>query len=55
MERELFQINLPTLTDYQLEHLFHDARTVVIEASTKSGKTLGCIVWQAAITPPNPP
>ena len=42
------RITLPELTDYQREHLFHEARTVSIEASTKSGKTLGCIVWQAA-------
>ncbi len=40
------EIELPRLTDYQDEHLFHPARTVIIEASTKSGKTLGCIVWQ---------
>ncbi len=40
------RIKLPALTDYQHEHLFHPARTVVIEASTKSGKTFGCIVWQ---------
>ncbi len=40
------EIELPRLTDYQREHLFHPARTVIIEASTKSGKTLGCIVWQ---------
>ena len=40
------RIKLPALTEYQAEHLFHPARTVVIEASTKSGKTFGCIVWQ---------
>ncbi len=40
------RIKLPALTEYQGEHLFHKARTVVIEASTKSGKTFGCIVWQ---------
>lgn len=43
---EPIRIKLPVLTPYQLEHLFHEARTVVVEASTKSGKTLGCIVWQ---------
>lgn len=41
------RINLPELTGYQKEHLFHPARIVVVEASTKSGKTLGCIIWQA--------
>ena len=40
------RIRLPALTGYQHEHLFHDARTVNVEASTKSGKTLGCIIWQ---------
>jgi predicted phage terminase large subunit-like protein len=33
--------------------IFDDARYVVIEASTKSGKTVGCLVWlheQAALT-----
>lgn len=40
------EIELPRLTGYQREHLFHKARTVIVEASTKSGKTLGCIVWQ---------
>ncbi len=45
-KRDPIRIKLPALTDYQAEHLFHKARTVVIEASTKSGKTFGCIVWQ---------
>ncbi len=45
---DLIRIKLPELTDYQHEHLFHPARTVVIEASTKSGKTFGCIVWQGS-------
>ena len=35
----------PKLTDYQLAHIFHPARIVIIEASTKSGKTVGCIAW----------
>ncbi len=47
MANEPIRITLPELTDYQREHIFHPARVVVIEASTKSGKTVGCIVWQA--------
>ena len=39
-------IKFPQPTSYQREHIFHPARTVIIEASTKSGKTLGCILWQ---------
>ena len=37
----------PWLYDKQLEGIFNDARYSVIEASTKSGKTVGCIVWLA--------
>lgn len=42
----------PHLYDKQLDAIFNDARYAVIEASTKSGKTHGCICWlfeQAAI------
>src|SRR5215216_3475681 len=35
----------PTITDYQRSAIFHDERYGVIEATTKSGKTVGCIVW----------
>jgi hypothetical protein len=35
------------MTDLQLEGIFNSARYGVIEASTKSGKTHGCIVWIA--------
>ena len=37
----------PWLYDKQLEGIFNDARYSVIEASTKSGKTVGCMVWLA--------
>lgn len=37
----------PWLYDKQLEGIFNDARYGVIEASTKSGKTVGCMVWLA--------
>ena len=39
--------NLPTLYLKQDRAVFDPARIVCIEASTKSGKTAGCIVWQA--------
>lgn len=35
----------PWLYDKQLEGIFNTARYAVIEASTKSGKTIGCAVW----------
>ena len=35
----------PWLYPKQLQAIFHPARIVVIEASTKSGKTVGCLVW----------
>lgn len=35
----------PWLYQKQLEGIFNDKRYSVIEASTKSGKTVGCIVW----------
>ena len=42
----------PWLYPRQLEAIFHDKRYGCIEASTKAGKTVGCIAWlfeQAAI------
>jgi phage FluMu gp28-like protein len=42
----------PWLYPKQLEAIFHDKRYGFIEASTKAGKTVGCIAWlfeQAAI------
>jgi hypothetical protein len=35
----------PKLYDKQREAIFHDKRYGMVEASTKAGKTLGCIVW----------
>jgi hypothetical protein len=35
----------PWLAPYQLEALFCEQRYAVIEATTKAGKTVGCIVW----------
>lgn len=37
----------PYLYPAQLKAIFNEARYAVIEASTKSGKTHGCIVWLA--------
>lgn len=37
----------PWLTDYQEEALFGPERYAVVEATTKSGKTVGCMVWLA--------
>ena len=38
-------LKLPHLYDKQRAAVFDDARYSVVEASTKSGKTVGCIVW----------
>jgi hypothetical protein len=35
----------PPLAQYQLDAIFNDARYAEIEASTKSGKTHGCLAW----------
>ena len=40
-----YQYRRPQLAAYQLAAIFCKARIAVIEASTKSGKTHGCIVW----------
>lgn len=37
----------PTLYPKQHEAIFSPARHVFIEASTKAGKTVGCLTWQA--------
>src|SRR3990167_4359803 len=38
-------VTLPPLYRKQREAIFNDARYAVVEASTKSGKTHGCILW----------
>ena len=35
----------PWITDYQKAAIFSPERYAVIEATTKAGKTVGCIVW----------
>jgi hypothetical protein len=37
----------PWMADYQLKAIFHDERYGLVEATTKSGKTVGCMVWLA--------
>lgn len=40
-------IDLPALYEKQAELILSPTRYVCIEGSTKSGKTVGCIIWQA--------
>lgn len=35
----------PWMAQYQLDAIFHGERYGLVEATTKSGKTVGCIVW----------
>jgi hypothetical protein len=35
----------PRLAAYQVAALFNESRYAVVEASTKAGKTVGCLVW----------
>lgn len=44
MPREI-EYRRPWLYPRQLEAIFHDRRYGCIEASTKAGKTVGCIAW----------
>lgn len=39
------QYERPWLADYQLDGIFAEERYACIEASTKSGKTYGCLIW----------
>lgn len=41
----MIEYTRPYLYEKQLTALFHDRRWGTCEASTKSGKTVGCIVW----------
>lgn len=42
------ELQLPPLYPKQHRAIFDTARIVVVEASTKSGKTLGCLLWLLA-------
>jgi phage FluMu gp28-like protein len=44
--RKTITVNAPTLYPKQHEAIFDPRRHCFIEASTKAGKTLGCLVWQ---------
>lgn len=37
----------PWMAQYQLDAIFHGERYGLVEATTKSGKTVGCMVWLA--------
>lgn len=41
------KIKMPTLYEKQHQAIYAPERYSIIEASTKSGKTFGCLVWQA--------
>jgi hypothetical protein len=45
IEELLIEYDRPVLYPKQQEAIFSEARTSIIEASTKSGKTVGCLVW----------
>lgn len=42
------RVTMPALYAKQRRAIFDPARIVCIEASTKAGKTVGCLVWQGA-------
>lgn len=41
------QYTRPWMAEYQLRAIFHQERYGIVEATTKSGKTVGCMVWLA--------
>ena len=45
MSSVLPKFKRPFLYKKQLEAIYSEARYALIEASTKSGKTVGCIIW----------
>jgi len=45
LESDNFVYKRPWMYPKQEKSIFNDARYSVVEASTKSGKTVGCIVW----------
>lgn len=42
---QVIQYQRPKLAQYQLEAIFCPERYALIEASTKAGKTVGCLAW----------
>ncbi len=49
LESEPITLHLPRLYPKQYAAIFADTRSAIIEASTKSGKTAGCIVWMLSL------
>src|SRR5690348_14486575 len=47
VDGRVFRFVRPRLYPKQAAALFHDKRWGVVEASTKSGKTVGCLAWLA--------
>jgi hypothetical protein len=45
LEKTKIEYTRPWVYAKQRDAIFHDARYGLIEASTKTGKTVGCIVW----------
>ncbi len=45
MNNQQIRYQRPQLANYQLDAIFCDERYGIVEASTKSGKTAGCLVW----------
>jgi hypothetical protein len=41
-------VNLPDVAQYQKDAIFCDHRSAIIEASSKAGKTFGCLLWLLA-------
>jgi phage FluMu gp28-like protein len=42
---QVIKYQRPALAQYQLDAIFCDERYALIEASTKAGKTVGCLAW----------
>lgn len=40
-----YQYERPPLTQYQIDALFGEERYAIVEATTKAGKTVGCMAW----------
>lgn len=44
-ESNIIRYQRPNLAQYQLDAIFCDERYALIEATTKAGKTVGCLAW----------
>lgn len=56
MVKRVIRYERPWMYEAQEAAIFHPARTAIIEASTKAGKTVGCVIWlcEQAILAPEP-